>query len=674
MEAASCIMMAWISVTTPGDKESASKTAIASAMTAKDLATSSGYKKGAGEALHVIAEAHALNDSKDECLASADEALDMYLEAKNQKMAAMEWISLSKWNMAYGSTQQAIWDAEDAVEVLSKIKSPLEKDGVAALCEAYLAAGKVARARMCAKDALIRFQETGDKEAEAAVLDVLVAVYDSMGQTSDAMAAAEKGLALVQDLGDKKLEAKRLSTVCQMHFGMEDYDRALQIGEDALVLLKDSGETGALLDVVKVVANSHVEKGDESAALDCVTEMTTFFEGKEDKAGLAACLILTCAVQGKMESYDEAASSATKAQEIFSELGDSKGEAGALRWICEVHTAKKEHKSAVKGAERARTLYREIGDDSGEAMMLALAAQNSVSLACVEGAEVGAERMSRAAKDALDKAAKLAKAAVKIGRDLKGEEQVLALALIATGQVLMLNMKFDEALEATDEAAILFREGADFRSEAQALLLSADALRFLKQYNESKEAANECLSLFQQQENTKGEELAQKILEIIEEIQRPMLEAQMWQQQQQWMQQQQMMGGPPQGMPQMSPQMMMQMQGGGGGFDDGGQSVARVEREKGAALDLSQGLDNAMVKNKLLEISLRITGAEDGEIEFDTPLMEAGLTSNSAILMRDELSQELPGLNLPVTLVFDYPTISDMSELILETSQKKLGK
>merc|ERR1719195_29637 len=111
--------------------------------------------------------------------------------------------------------------------------------------------------------------------------------------------------------------------------------------------------------------------------------------------------------------------------------------------------------------------------------------------------------------------------------------------------------------------------------------------------------------------------------------------------------------------------------GGGGGEVT---SVARVERERGAALDVSAGLDEAIVKAKVLEIATRITGAEDGEIEADTPLMEAGLTSTSAILLRDELSQELPGINLPVTLVFDYPTISDMSELIVETSQKKLGK
>merc|ERR1712060_330745 len=118
----------------------------------------------------------------------------------------------------------------------------------------------------------------------------------------------------------------------------------------------------------------------------------------------------------------------------------------------------------------------------------------------------------------------------------------------------------------------------------------------------------------------------------------------------------------------------MAPQDGGGDMPAQAQSMARAERERGPALDLSKGVDAAVVRQKITEIACRITGAEDGEIEVDTPLMEAGLTSNSAILLRDELTQELPGINLPVTLVFDYPTISDMSELIVEQSRKKLGK
>merc|ERR1719486_380587 len=66
--------------------------------------------------------------------------------------------------------------------------------------------------------------------------------------------------------------------------------------------------------------------------------------------------------------------------------------------------------------------------------------------------------------------------------------------------------------------------------------------------------------------------------------------------------------------------------------------VAKSDGPRGPALDMSAGLDLALVKSKVMEIAARITGADDGEIETDTPLMEAGLTINSAILMRDELS------------------------------------
>merc|ERR1719343_126793 len=121
----------------------------------------------------------------------------------------------------------------------------------------------------------------------------------------------------------------------------------------------------------------------------------------------------------------------------------------------------------------------------------------------------------------------------------------------------------------------------------------------------------------------------------------------------QWMAQQGMQFPPPDMQMQAAPEM-----------PEAAQSIARVERERGPALDLSAGLGIDVVKDKVLEIAMRITGAEDGEIEADTPLMEAGLTSNSAILLRDELTTELPGINLPVTLVFDYPSIGAMTDLV----------
>ncbi|CAE8620670.1 unnamed protein product, partial [Polarella glacialis] len=97
-------------------------------------------------------------------------------------------------------------------------------------------------------------------------------------------------------------------------------------------------------------------------------------------------------------------------------------------------------------------------------------------------------------------------------------------------------------------------------------------------------------------------------------------------------------------------------------------AVARPRGPAGPALNLSEGLSMEVVHSKIREIASRIVGADDGDIELDTPLMEAGLTSNSGILLRDELSKEIPGVHLPVTLVFDYPSISAMAELILQST------
>merc|ERR1711924_57276 len=93
--------------------------------------------------------------------------------------------------------------------------------------------------------------------------------------------------------------------------------------------------------------------------------------------------------------------------------------------------------------------------------------------------------------------------------------------------------------------------------------------------------------------------------------------------------------------------------------------AAPIVRAPGDKLHVTAGMDASVVAVKITEIAVQIIG-DDEDIDLDMPLMQAGLTSNTAVMLRDELSKDLPGVNLPPTLMFDYPSITAISEFIIE--------
>merc|ERR1711933_358599 len=113
----------------------------------------------------------------------------------------------------------------------------------------------------------------------------------------------------------------------------------------------------------------------------------------------------------------------------------------------------------------------------------------------------------------------------------------------------------------------------------------------------------------------------------------------------------------------------------GGGPDEGAEpSAARGGYEaKLVKMDLASGMDATVIRQQVHEITKGIIGYDE-DIEYDMPLMESGLTSNTAVLLRDSLVQQLPGVPLPVTLIFDYPSIQSMTELIVENGEKAAKK
>merc|ERR1711957_671506 len=81
----------------------------------------------------------------------------------------------------------------------------------------------------------------------------------------------------------------------------------------------------------------------------------------------------------------------------------------------------------------------------------------------------------------------------------------------------------------------------------------------------------------------------------------------------------------------------------------GQKAAVAINREGGPLTVLT---DSTVIQAKIKEIAVQIIGGDEG-VDADIPLMQAGLTSNTAVLLRDELSKDIPGIKLPPTLMFD---------------------
>merc|ERR1719195_1904265 len=104
----------------------------------------------------------------------------------------------------------------------------------------------------------------------------------------------------------------------------------------------------------------------------------------------------------------------------------------------------------------------------------------------------------------------------------------------------------------------------------------------------------------------------------------------------------------------------------------GGAAAAGGGGASEAQMEVYKAPEPMMVRQYITGLVQNMTGSSD-EIDGDTPLMESGIDSLASVELRTQLQQEFR-LNLPSTVMFNYPTISTMTRLLVdECTSKKIS-
>lgn len=86
------------------------------------------------------------------------------------------------------------------------------------------------------------------------------------------------------------------------------------------------------------------------------------------------------------------------------------------------------------------------------------------------------------------------------------------------------------------------------------------------------------------------------------------------------------------------------------------------------AVSVKVAMDPEMIRGKIRDEVTNLIGIEDAQLEDDTPLMDSGLDSLGSVEFRNQLVKVFKGVDLPSTLSFDFPTVKELVNFVVENA------
>eukprot|EP00930_Biecheleria_cincta_P018014 TRINITY_DN14165_c0_g5_i1.p1 TRINITY_DN14165_c0_g5~~TRINITY_DN14165_c0_g5_i1.p1 ORF type:complete len:916 (+),score=241.04 TRINITY_DN14165_c0_g5_i1:255-2750(+) len=578
------------------------------------------------------------------------DAAELWRQSQDVIMEAQSLSFAAAWEIECVRPQRAVASAERALALYrqAEVGYGRESQALQTLVSAQIFNGEPWRAIWTAEEAVARFREQRQKRGEALALILLAEGYihsptgkeesqERSYQTGkppppppEAIAASQRAVRIARELEDSVLEAQLMSKLSNLHVKRTEMEEAIFAAHDALSHHKEVKGTDYKIVAMDSLVKAHLHQGNTHEADRAARAGRDISQRNQRWDGDASMLLAQAKVYAAEGKLEDALEAAREAQGLYHEHEDRMGEAKSMLQQADLKAVMKDYQQALRGAERAAELFERFGDEYNTSKALLLAAQCRSELLAKQRQTISKKPGRQGQKaplpwEDLAKATKSSKQAAEAARkakDASGE----AAALVVVAQVMMFNgANSDEVMAVLEEALLLAVEADDARSEAQALSLQAQVHLDAGELQKSVRAAKQAEMLFRQGGELDG---LRQVTEVLDKLR---------------------------------------------GFefrvDD-----APVRALSGAAAaaqaampQIAYGPDPKEVRAMIQEVTKKMVGS-DNDIEDDLPLMDVGINSMNAVVFRNKLLSEFPGIELPTTLVFDFPSVRALSAYATELS------
>mmetsp|Transcript_53697 Transcript_53697/g.114613 ORF Transcript_53697/g.114613 Transcript_53697/m.114613 type:complete len:823 (+) Transcript_53697:84-2552(+) len=493
------------------------------------------------------------------------------------------------------------------------------------------------------------------------------------GDLAEASQLAEEAEQVCKELKDKKWQANQVFNQGQIQVREQRFSAAEQRVLEACALDDELGRDLERANKQQLLVMIHAQQGKPEEALRISNEIRAVYQDHNLKVDEAAACLLVAQCQAQLKDLQKAFDTASEAKTLFQEEGDKQGESEAWNLIGKLQRMGGEAQEAEKAMHQAKSLSQKAGDARAQVQTLLSLGQAAVAESRFEDAlkagfealmlartcqclkvEIQVLMFSSQAQLAsmlkrsstadgkpglnpkvrereLRQALRHAREAVVLAKK-SNDKQLTAAATLASAQALLLGGHADAAMRSTNTGLEVWQGLESKVGIAYATLLLAECHFAKSEHQVAENLANEALAAFTEIDEKEGMERAKQTLARFKESAR--------------------LGGV-QALP----------------AADAEEEEAEADSTAEASAPKKEAMSLEAAQQLAMEVALTAIGTDE-DLDFDTPLMDMGLDSLSSIAFREQLIAS-SGLQVPSSLVFDYPSLQAIAEHLVEVSGER---